>query len=372
MGRLARVVLVALALGLAANWYLRTRLFAPRPPDDATLGASVRDVGDGYADVATGLEAPWEVRFLPDGGYLVTERPGRLVRLSADGRRIWATDVPDVRPRGEAGLLGLALDPAFEDTRRVYLYLTAADANRIEAWTLSADGGLSDRRVLVDGIPAAGFHDGGRLEIGPDGMLWATTGDAGDQASARSAGSLGGKILRMTLDGAPPPDDAEGDRIHSVGHRNPQGLAWDDAGRTWSTEHGRSGLGSGLDEVNLVRAGGDYGWPEFQGDASGDGTVPPVLHSGADHTWAPAGAAWQGGSLWFGGLRGEALYEVRGLPDAPALVVHFFGELGRIRQVRVGPDGMLYVLTNNRDGRGSPRDGDDRLVRVDPAGLRGR
>ncbi len=367
MKRLLKVVVVALVLGGLANWYVRTRLFAPQPPENATLGVSIDGLGAAFQVVATDLDVPWEVAFLADGGFLVTERPGRLVRLDAGGARLWTMDVPGVEATGEGGLLGLALDPTFESSGLIYLYLTADDANRVERWWVSADGALDGRRVLVDGIPAASFHDGGRLEIGPDGLLYATTGDAGDRSGARMPNALNGKILRMTLDGGPA-DDAS-DRIFSIGHRNPQGLAWDDTGRLWSTEHGRSGFGSGFDEVNLIRRGADYGWPEFQGDAVGEGTTAPVLHSGSDHTWAPSGAAWHGGSLFFGGLRGQALYEVRGLPDAPELVVHFFEELGRVRQVRVGPDGMLYVLTSNRDGRGSPREGDDRLVRVDPEGL---
>jgi glucose/arabinose dehydrogenase len=202
-------------------------------------------------------------------------------------------------------------------------------------------------------------------------MLYATTGDAGNEVSSRSAASLAGKILRMTREGGVPQSNPFGSHIWSLGHRNPQGMAWDGQGRMWSTEHGRSGIDSGLDEVNLVAAGGDYGWPAYEGDAVGDGITPPVLHSGASHTWAPSGAAWLDGRLYFGGLRGQALFEVRGLGGEPELVVHFFTELGRIRQVRVGPDGMLYILTANRDGRGQPRRGDDRLVRVDPRRLGG-
>ncbi|MEQ9401249.1 MAG: PQQ-dependent sugar dehydrogenase [Longimicrobiales bacterium] len=372
MNRWIKVVLVGLVLGLAANWWVRTRLFAPQPPEGATLGVDRGDVGVGLEVVATDLDVPWEVAFLPEGDFLVTERPGRLVRLAPDGAVRWRTDVPDVRARGEGGLLGLALDPAFGDTGWIYLYRTTETDNRVDRWTLGPGGELTDRTPVVDGIPVAAFHDGGRLHVGPDGMLWITTGDAGSAADARNPASLAGKILRVTPTGGTPETNPGGSIVWSLGHRNPQGLAWADDGTVWATEHGRSGFTSGLDEVNRIEAGGDYGWPEFQGDSVTAEVHAPVLHSGPSHTWAPSGAAWWNGRLFFGGLRGQALYDVAGLPGAPRLTVHFFREFGRIRQVRVGPDGMLYLLTGNRDGRGSPEDDDDRLLRLDPGVLQPR
>lgn len=330
-------------------------------------------LGPALEVVATGLEVPWEIAFLPDGDLLVTERPGRLVRLAPDGGRRWSVEVPGVRARGEGGLLGLAPDPAFEETRRIWIYLTGASGNRVERWRLGPGGALTDRTVVVDGIPAAPFHDGGRMAFGPDGMLWITTGDAGDPDSAPDPGSLAGKILRVRPDGRPAPGNPSGTGVWSRGHRNPQGLAWDAEGDLWATEHGPSGLSSGFDEVNRIRGGGDYGWPRARGDEAPTGTIPPALHSGADDTWAPSGAAVAEGSLWFGGLRGQALYELHLGPDGPgALTAHLLGDLGRIRQVRLGPDGALWLLTSNRDGRGRARTGDDRVVRVRPEALRGR
>jgi glucose/arabinose dehydrogenase len=368
--RLVILALAAAVAGVALGGYLRGR-FGPRMPAGADRGASVGDLPDGLTVVADSLEIPWEVTFLPGGDLLVTQRPGSLIRMGPDGARRWVVDVPGVVHRGGGGLLGLALHPAFHETGWIYLYLTAEGENRVERYRLGDAGELLQRRVVIGGIPAAPFHNGGRLAFGPDGLLYATTGDAGDPASAQDAESLAGKILRVTGEGGIPDDNPLGSAVYSLGHRNPQGLAWDGDGILWATEHGRSGASSGYDEVNRIRAGGNYGWPDGQGDEVPAGTEGPWLHSGPRHTWAPSGGSVSGGRLYFGGLRGQALYELP-LGDASAsLVVHFLGELGRIRQAKVGPDGSLYLLTNNRDGRGLPGRTDDRLVRVDPAALVG-
>ena len=170
----------------------------------------------------------------------------------------------------------------------------------------------------------------------------------------------------MADDGSVPADSVRPTLVYSLGHRNPQGLAWDVEGRLWSTEHGAS---SGLDELNLVEPGANYGWPTAQGDASVEGTTLPVLHSGPETTWAPSGAAYLEGRVLFGGLRGQALYDVRVDRPSSELTVHFFGDFGRIRAVRIGPDGMVYLLTGNRERRGRTRGGDDKLLRVDPVVL---
>lgn len=322
--------------------------------------------------VATGLDVPWEIAFLPDGNLLVTERPGHLVRLPApdgetpvnadDGSR-WP--IPDVEARGEAGLMGLALHPAFEKNRWIYLMLTAKGENRVERYRLTEEGPV-DRTVILDGIPAGVFHDGGRIAFGPNGHLWITTGDATDDDRAQDRDSLAGKILRLTDTGAVPEGNPFDSPVWSWGHRNPQGLAWDDKGRLWSTEHGPSGWSSGEDEINLVEKGANYGWPEITGDETEPGMRAPKRHSG-DNTWAPAGvAAWKD-RLFFGGLRGTALYEARvDGDDIVELTARFRGDYGRIRAVTLGPDGMLYFATSNRDGRGRVRDGDDRILRIAP------
>ncbi|MFP3948416.1 MAG: PQQ-dependent sugar dehydrogenase, partial [Longimicrobiales bacterium] len=263
--------------------------------------------------------------------------------------------------------------------RRLYLcYTTGPDddlSNRVDRFEYGPDG-LSSRTSIVRGMSGAPFHDGCRLEFGPDGFLYVTMGDAGSPEDAQDTESLNGKILRIDGDGDPASRNPFGNAVHSYGHRNPQGLAFDESGRLWSTEHGPSGLSSGYDEVNLVIGGNNYGWPETRGAETAPEMVAPAIQSGGGTTWAPAGAAWSDGSLFFGGLRGEALYQLEipagtisptaaGTPDL-SVVPHLQGEYGRIRAVRMGPDGLLYFSTSNRDGRGNVREGDDRILAVDP------
>lgn len=315
--------------------------------------------------VATGLEVPWEIAFLPEGELLVTERPGRLVRITQERRVI---PVEGVYAAGEGGLLGLALHPKFANNTWIYLYLTTREqdtvTNRVERYQLDGTH-LNNRTIILDNIPGAQYHDGGRIAFGPDNYLYITTGDAGNENSAQDTNSLAGKILRIKDDGSIPEDNPFGNAVYSYGHRNPQGLAWDSAGRLWATEHGRSGVLSGYDELNLIEKGKNYGWPEIQGDETQDGMVKPVLHSGASNTWAPAGAAFYNGSIWFAGLRGAALYEVKISGNTVlGLYAHLSETYGRLRAVQLGPDGYLYVSTSNRDGRGDPQPGDDKILKI--------
>lgn len=322
--------------------------------------------------IAENLEVPWDIAFLPGGDVLITERVGTVVRLAPDGARETIA-IEGVSSRGEGGLLGLVLHPGFDENGWVYLYLSSPASggteNRIERYRLSGNE-LVERVTIIEGIPGAIYHDGGRMAFGPDGFLYVTTGDATSPELAQDRGSLAGKILRLTEDGGPAPGNPFGTAVYSYGHRNPQGLAWDSAGRLWSTEHGRSGIQSGLDELNLIEAGANYGWPEIEGDETRSGMRTPVLNSGSNDTWAPASLAYLDGSLYFGGLRGEALYEA--VMDGERVVElkeHFKGRFGRLRTVRVGPDGFLYLTTSNRDGRGEVREGDDKIIRIDPRQL---
>ncbi len=264
----------------------------------------------------------------------------------------------------------------------MYLYVTEAVEggfrNRVERYTL-VDDALTERTVIIRGIPGAPYHDGGQLAFGPDGYLYITTGDAGEFALAQDRSSLAGKILRLRDDGTIPADNPFGTAIYSYGHRNAQGLAWDSSGRLWATEHGRSGISSGFDELNRIVPGGNYGWPKIQGDEEKEGLKRPVAHSGPDETWAPAGIAYFEAKLsgppftdrrlYFAGLRGSSLYEARLSEDGSlmSLRAHLRETYGRLRAVTLGSDGYLYVSTSNQDGRGEPRPGDDKILRIDTA-----
>lgn len=322
--------------------------------------------------VAQNLNIPWEVAFLPDGDILVTERPGTLLRLGKDRKVI---PIEGVQHVGEGGLLGLALHPNFEENQELYLYLTTRVllglSNRVERYRLEGNQ-LVDRRVIIENIPGAQFHDGGRIEFGPDGLLYITTGDAGKPDLAQDPFSLAGKILRLKDDGSIPEENPFGNAVYSYGHRNPQGLAWDDRGRLWATEHGRSGVFSGLDELNLIEKGKNYGWPVIQGGEQRSGMVTPVIQSGPDVTWAPADAEFFSGSIFFTGLRGERLYQAKITAQGAveSFNEHLVDEYGRLRAVRLGPDGFLYLTTSNRDGRGDIRPGDDKLIRINPSILK--
>ncbi len=264
----------------------------------------------------------------------------------------------------------MALHPRFSENRWIYLYFTtrAKDKliNRVVRYSLNNDG-LSQKKIIIDNIPGAANHNGGRISFGPEGYLYITTGDAGNASLAQDINSLAGKILRIKDDGSIPSDNPFNNAVYSYGHRNPQGLAWDRKGRLWATEHGRSGFLSGLDELNLIEKGKNYGWPIIQGNEKKKGMVTPVAQSGPDETWAPAGIAFWDNSLIFGGLRGESLYRAI-ITDKTkvSLKAYFRQKFGRIRAIILAPDGYLYFTTSNTDGRGITRPNDDKLIRINP------
>jgi glucose/arabinose dehydrogenase len=350
---LARVVatvgLVALVTALLVWWSGR--------PDHSE--------GDAEA-VATGLEIPWGLSFLPTGEALVGERnTGRIYRIPADGgERTLVGTVPGVVPDGEGGLLGVAVDPLYIHDSFIYAYLTAESDNRIVRFRLTPGRPeVYDLEVVLDGIAKAGNHDGGALAFGPDGMLYAGVGDAGDPSRSQDPGSLNGKILRMDPLGNPPLEDPNPDPdslVWSMGHRNVQGLAWDSRGRLWATEFGQDTF----DEVNLIEPGGNYGWPEVEGVGNDPAYVDPLVTWSTDES-SPSGAAIADDVLYVGALRGERLWRVPladGTAGEPEALLD--GQYGRLRNVQVAPDGSLWITTSNRDGRGRPDDGDDRVLRL--------
>ena len=311
--------------------------------------------------VAGDLAAPWGLAFLPDGSALVSERDTARVRLVTPGGDLRPVgSVPGVDGAGEGGLLGLAVSPTYDQDRAVFAYLTAGEQNIVVRMTYDA-GTLSGQQTILDGIPAAAIHNGGRIAFGPDGMLYVGTGEAGSTELAQDRRSLGGKILRITPDGDPAPGNPfEGSPVYSLGHRNVQGLAWDSRGQLWAAEFGQNEW----DELNRVKAGGNYGWPEVEGRAGDDRFRDPV-RQWRTSVASPSGIAVAGNSVFMAGLRGERLWQIPipgGKAGKPRALLS--ERYGRLRTVALAPDGSLWVTTSNRDGRGSVRDGDDRILRL--------
>jgi glucose/arabinose dehydrogenase len=323
---------------------------------------------------------------MPDGRLLVTEREGRIVLADVGSGAITEVGTIEVLARGEGGLMGLALDPDFPQTPNIYVSYThdqgGGDSNRISRFTLngvdSPTPQLGSETVLVDGIPAGTNHNGSRMAFGPDGYLWATTGDSGDSELAQQMDSLAGKVLRMTADGQPAPDNPFVDHpypyslIYTLGHRNPQGLTFHpETGVAYVTEHGPSDN----DEVNRLQAGGNYGWPDLGGKANQPGFIDPII--AWSPTIAPAGALFYSGEL-LAPISGSLIFVTLKDRDLRVLVpteagdfvavaqeeILFDEEFGRLRAIAQGPDGALYIGTSNFDGRGDPQEGDDRIIRI--------
>ena len=308
-------------------------------------------------EVATGLTSPWEVLALDDGSLLVSERDTKKIRRVQGGDTTDLITLDDVDPGGEGGLLGLALAPG---GNTLFAYFTAAEDNRIVA--MSWDGAtLGEPRVILDGIPKGGRHNGGRIVVGPDALLYVGTGETGEVDLAQDKNSLGGKILRITLDGSPAPGNPFGTEVWSFGHRNVEGLAFDPQGRLWASEFGEQTW----DELNLITKGANYGWPIVEGSGQVEGMTNPKMVWTTDEA-SPAGLAYAGGSLWMAALRGARVWQVPiSGTEAETPRAHLQGELGRIRTVTpvTGTDELL-VVTSNTDGRGDVSEGDDRIVRM--------
>ncbi|PYZ97088.1 quinoprotein glucose dehydrogenase [Alteribacter lacisalsi] len=310
--------------------------------------------------IAENLDVPWNIA-QTNGTFYITERDGMIAEIDSAGdiQREPVKTEEAILSRGEGGLLGMVMKEDFADNGEAIVYHTyeAEDGsimNRIVT-VQKEEGEWSETGVLLDEIPGAAIHNGGRLEIGPDGYLYAATGDADEPDWSQNRDNHAGAILRMTLDGEIPGDNPFPDSyIYSYGHRNPQGMTWlDDV--MYSTEHGPVAQ----DEINVIEPGRNYGWPVISGDETEEGMETPLVHSGQD-TWAPSGMTIFEGRILFAGLRGEALYELDPEEEGISLV---YDGAGRIRDV--WSDGeYLYAITSNTDGRGDPVEGDDRLIRL--------
>ncbi len=368
------VALLALLAGCTSAERVSFPSAVPQPPAPSSTASSADADAERFElagppqSIITGLRTPWSIVALPAGvdelgSVLVSERDtGRVLELTTGGELRLVGTISSTAAFGEGGLLGLAaLD---EGTPLLFAYVSTADDNRIVRFELQGSPGsyeLGDSDVLVSGIPRDRTHNGGRLAIGPDGMLYASTGDAQRTELAQQRDSLAGKILRMTPEGSVPEDNPFDSLVWSYGHRNPQGLAFDPDGRLWASEFGQNTW----DELNLIERGGNYGWPVVEGIADREGYIDPVQQWSPSDA-SPSGLGIVGRTLFMASLRGQTLWLID-VDDPESSSAQLVGELGRLRDAVASPDGRLLVATSNTDQNGSPREGDDRVVAIELA-----
>lgn len=359
------LALTMLAAGLAklavgSEALAQTGATHARPADERAQPGEI-------VELASGLDSPWGLTFLPDGSALVSERlTGLIKRVLPDGGMAEVVaEVPGVRSSAEGGLLGLATSPKFATDRTIYAYVSTSPTNRVVALEVAEDyRSLRLQNVVLDGIGTANRHHGGRLRFGPDGNLWITTGDAFDPETSPLRDSLNGKVLRVRPDGSIPRDNPFGTAVFSTGHRNVQGLAFGPDGAAYVSELGWNKW----DEINVLKAGADFGWPAAEGD-EGQGERPIAVFLPAEAS--PSGLAYARGSLWIASLRGRTLWQLPVAGGVPMEdpIPHLKDRYGRLRTVEVAPDGALWVLTSNTDratlGGAPPRSGDDKLLRIE-------
>ncbi|MBT2509542.1 PQQ-dependent sugar dehydrogenase [Streptomyces sp. ISL-98] len=361
----------------------KTSTSAPAPTGGGTASPSgdASGAGDGkepppakgsvkvVSTLTEDLKSPWGLAPLPDGDLLVSSRDeGTITRIDGEsGKKSAVGSVAGVAPAGEGGLMGLAVSPAFATDRMVYAYFTTESDNRIARMMYDerkpAGQQLGAPDTILRGIPKGTIHNGGRIAFGPDKMLYAGTGETGDEELAQDKKSLGGKILRMTPDGEPVHGNPEADSVvYSYGHRNVQGLAWDSEKRLWAAEFGQNTW----DELNLIRPGRNYGWPEVEGEGNKEGFVDPVA------VWttaeaSPSGIAYAEGSIWMAGLRGERLWRIPldGTKTVAEPASFLDEKYGRLRTVVVAGGDKLWLVTSETDTRGTPEPGDDKVLKLE-------
>lgn len=349
------MALVVIAIGIiVATFYLNSQ------PENNNTNTTV-ETGESTAlkTIAENLDTPWSIAFYDNTALISSRNTGQILELNSESgsTRVIGT-VEGAVHRGEGGLLGLAVD----SQRRLYAYYTTASDNRVSRFALSGEPGnlsLSEPETIIEGLPNASNHNGGRIAFGPDNLLYVTVGDAGDPMSAQDISELSGKILRTTPDGDVPTDNPyPNSYVYSYGHRNPQGITWSDDGTMYSSEFGQNTW----DELNVIEAGSNYGWPNVEGIENREGYVDPV-QQWATSDASPSGMTFANGLLYIANLRGEVLRTVS-VNDLDSSQELYKEEYGRIRDVTVAPDGTLWFVTNNTDGRGTPSSDDDRILSV--------
>ncbi len=325
--------------------------------------------------IAENLNVPWAIDISNDGKIYFTERSGSI-RIIEDGKvnpqPLITFGAPFIS-QGEGGLMGIALDPNFSQNHYLYVMHSYEEGSKIYnrvVRLIERNNKASIDKILIDNIPGSQFHNGGRIKIGPDQKLYITTGDAQNPPLAQDVTSTAGKILRIELDGSIPSDNPfPNSPVYSLGHRNPQGLAWNSKNILYSSEHGQTAH----DEINIIEPGANYGWPLVQGDEESTEILvqKPLIHSNED-TWAPSGIAFVNQGPWedkllVATLRGQQLLALS-LNGNGTVVKNIESwlkdEYGRLREVVQGKDGSIYIATSNRDGRGNPYVYDDRIIRL--------
>jgi aldose sugar dehydrogenase len=345
MGRNLKLIIGILLVFIVI--FLAFFLILPKP---------VSEQGNGTDILAENLEVPWALAFLPDDRLIFTERGGKVSIL--DGKNVILEGNINVTQNGESGLLGIAVDPQFNQNHYIYLYYTHGNYNRISRFFLRDK--LSGEKILIDKIPGGSIHNGGRLKFGPDAKLYATTGESGIPNLAQDVNSLGGKILRINPDGSVPADNPFGNYVYAYGNRDPQGIAWSPEGIMYESEHGQTRN----DEINIIQKGGNYGWPIYQGNNSASGFVKPLIVY-TEFTLAPSGITFYQNNLFVAGLRGSQLRKITFSANGKSVISEtaLYTDMGRIRDA-VEYKGHIYICTSNRDGRGIPQIGDDKIMRI--------